>query len=64
MDIVPHGPLIPAPLIALIHAPAPTPVPAQEEGIEPDEPIFEPQDAPENQPEQVDQHEPLNGLEP
>ena len=42
MDIVPHGPPILAPPLALIYEPTPDLVPAPEEGIEPDEPIPEP----------------------
>ena len=64
MDIVPHGPPIPAPPLAPVYAPAPAPVPAPEEGIGPDELIPEPQDAPKDQPEQVDQQGPFNGFEP
>ena len=51
VDVVPHGPPIPAPPPTPVYAPAPTPVPALEEGIGPDEPIPEPQEAPGDQPE-------------
>ena len=64
IDTVPHGPPILDPPLAPVYAPAPALVLVQEEGIELDEPIPEPQDAPKDKPEQVDQHEPLNGLEP
>ena len=63
MDIVPHGTSIPAPPPALVYAPALTLVPAPEEGLECDEPIPEPHNAPEDQLEQVDQHELLNGMQ-
>ena len=62
MDVVPQGPLTPAPPPTLVYAPAPALVPAPEEGIEPDKPIPEPQDALEDQPEQVGQNKPLNDL--
>ena len=64
IDVVPHGPPIPAPPPAPVYTPAPAPVPAIEEGIGPNKLIPEAQDAPEDQPEQVDQQGPLNGLEP
>ena len=64
MDIVPHGPPIPAPPPAPVYAPAPAPVPAPEEGIGPDKLIPEPQEAPGDQFDQVDQNEPLNDLGP
>ena len=43
--------------------PAPILVLVLEEGLEPDEPIPEPQDTPKDQPDQVDQYKPLNGIE-
>ena len=64
IDVVSHGPLIPAPPPAPVYVPAPVLVPILEEGIGPDELIPEPQDAPEDQPEQVDQQGPFNGFEP
>ena len=64
MDVVPHGPPIPAPPPAPVYAPAPAPVPAPEEGIGPEELIPEPQEASEDQFDQVDQNEPLNDLGP
>ena len=42
MDVVPHGPPIPAPPSAPIYAPALAPILALEEGIGPDELIPEP----------------------
>ena len=54
MDVVPHGPPIPAPLPATVYTPAPAPVPTLEEGIGPDELIPEPQEAPGDQFDQVD----------
>ena len=54
MDVVPHGPPIPAPPPAPVYAPAPALVPAPEKGIGPNELIPEPQEAPEDQFEQVD----------
>ena len=64
IDVVLHGPPIPVPPPALVYMPAFAPVPAPEKGIEPDEPITEPQDAPKDQPEQVGQNESLNELGP
>ena len=64
MNVVLHGPLIPAPPLAPVYVPASTPVPTLKEDIEPDEPIPEPQDASEDQPEQVGQNELLNDLGP
>ena len=64
MDVVPHGPPIPAPPPAPVYAPAPAPVPAPDEEIVPDELIPEPQEAPEDQVEQVNQQGPFNGFEP
>ena len=55
MDVVLHGPPIPAPPPIPVYAPAPAPVPAPEEGIGPDELILEPQYTPDDQPEQVAQ---------
>ena len=51
MDVVPQGPPIPVPPLAPVYAPAPAPVPAVEEGIGPNEPIPELQDALKDQPE-------------
>ena len=42
MDVVPHGPPIPAPPLTLVYEPALAPALAPEEGLELDEPIPEP----------------------
>ena len=48
MDVVPHGPPIPALPPVPVYAPAPAPIPGPEEGIGPEELILEPQEAPED----------------
>ena len=64
MNVVPHGPPIPVPPPAPVYAPASAPIPAPEKGIRPDELIPEPQEALEDQFEQVDQQGPLDGFGP
>ena len=57
---------------AVLHVPPPVPIymaaltpsPAPKKGLEPDKPIPEPQDAPIDKLEPVNQHESLNGMEP
>ena len=53
MDVVSLGPLIPAPPLAPIYEPVPTPAP--DEGLEPKEINLEQQNAPNNQVELGDQ---------
>ena len=52
IDVVPHEAQISTPPLAPVYAPSP-PL-ALEEGLEPDEPVLEQQDAPKDQPELVD----------